>query len=301
MARSEFGVRYDGPALADHTMDIRDLAPSLMALGELFTSASRLLHPDRDPVVLSVKATSEGSFDAALILEARGLWDTYVDVFSGDQVNAIANLEAIVVGTWGLFKLAAVASKKVFKKRVRSAPGRSRIEWADGTSFEGPDELFLLHENVEIKKTTRRVLEPLTRPGIDSITFSSEETETISIRRGDISSFDVPEPREVKTSYEVERTLTIASVVFKDRNKWVFSDGNATFHAVILDEVFRARVLANVERFGHGDMLRCLVRTIQTRRGTVLGTEYEILRVLDHISAQPQMPLLLDGVAEDVA
>lgn len=60
MAETTFGVNYDGPALDDGRMPVRDLAPALLALGELFREASAELYPDLPPPALDVKATEKG-------------------------------------------------------------------------------------------------------------------------------------------------------------------------------------------------------------------------------------------------
>jgi hypothetical protein len=35
MSKIAFQLRYDGPALSEHGMDVADLAPALLALGDL--------------------------------------------------------------------------------------------------------------------------------------------------------------------------------------------------------------------------------------------------------------------------
>jgi hypothetical protein len=36
-----FNVVYDGPALAEHRMDVRDLAPALVVISDLFQRRTR--------------------------------------------------------------------------------------------------------------------------------------------------------------------------------------------------------------------------------------------------------------------
>jgi hypothetical protein len=101
VAQTAFEVTYDGPALADGRMPVRDLAPALLALGDLFAEASALVYPEREPVALNIKATQEGSFVVQLILESA--WDDVLDIFNSDAATALVNLkEIILLGGGGL-------------------------------------------------------------------------------------------------------------------------------------------------------------------------------------------------------
>ena len=43
LAETAFQIAYEGPALETGRMPVRDLAPALLALGDLFTEASVVL------------------------------------------------------------------------------------------------------------------------------------------------------------------------------------------------------------------------------------------------------------------
>jgi hypothetical protein len=98
MAQTEFAVVYDGPALVDGQMPVRDLAPALLALGDLFAEASVVLHPDLEPPALNIKATDHGSFDVQMVLQGGDLWDHIRKLFTSPDVNAIDNLRDLVIG-----------------------------------------------------------------------------------------------------------------------------------------------------------------------------------------------------------
>src|SRR4051812_5815472 len=97
MAEIEFGITYDGPALADGRMPVRDLAPALLALGELFTEASVVAYPDREPVAVHVRATKEGSFVVQMVLQSADAWDQVINIFSSKGADALSNLFAFVL------------------------------------------------------------------------------------------------------------------------------------------------------------------------------------------------------------
>ena len=66
MSKETFTIAYDGPALQDGAMEVRDLAPALLALGQLLDAANATLNGDAAKIKLQVKATGTGSFEIAL-------------------------------------------------------------------------------------------------------------------------------------------------------------------------------------------------------------------------------------------
>lgn len=46
MSKIAFQLRYDGPALSEHGMDVGDLAPALLALGDLIKRANATVNGD---------------------------------------------------------------------------------------------------------------------------------------------------------------------------------------------------------------------------------------------------------------
>jgi hypothetical protein len=62
VAELVFDLQYDGPALQTHEMDVRDLAPALLATAELFQEMNRVAHPTDPEVSVNVGATGMDRF-----------------------------------------------------------------------------------------------------------------------------------------------------------------------------------------------------------------------------------------------
>lgn len=300
MAEAALGVTYDGPALADGRMPVRDLAPALLALGEVFAEASVALYPDREPVALNIQATAEGSFEVQLILEVSGLWDQVVNLLNTDAADALANLMQLVGGSYGLFAFIRAINRRSIKKREAVVPGRVKLTLEDGETIEVATEVFDLYRNVQVRKSVRQVVEPLARPDVERLDLRTEDTVTVSISALDVEAFEPPEDIDVPLlERESEMVLAIASVTFIEGNKWRFSDGERTFFAAIEDTEFLDRVERGLESFRKGDFLECQIRLVQSQRGDSLHTDYFILKVIRHIPRQVQLPLD-DGGAQAI-
>lgn len=61
--QAHFRITYDGPALITHEMDVRTLAPALLAMGELLDAATQALYAERVKAQINVRASFQtGSF-----------------------------------------------------------------------------------------------------------------------------------------------------------------------------------------------------------------------------------------------
>ena len=87
----EFSVSYDGNAITQNTMDVRDLAPALLALGQSFERANSLFNGDRASVSLRIRATKPGSFELVLFLQQ--VLEGATDVLSGDLMVSRLSLK----------------------------------------------------------------------------------------------------------------------------------------------------------------------------------------------------------------
>lgn len=307
MAETTFGVSYEGPALEDGRMPVRDLAPALLALGELFTEASTILYPDRPSVALDIHATRQGSFDVDLILKAaEGAWEATEQLFGGDGATALVNLKEIVLG--GGASVGVVELIKWLRgRRIASAepvateeetlePGTVRVTVEDDgqTSLEISSEVLRLHGSVTVRTNAREVVKPVERQGVDRFKAISEQKVTVSVGKEDLPAFaaiEPPEQEEELQDTERDTTLQIVAIAWNEGNKWRFSEGavDSSFFATIEDTSFLDSIDKRVEAFRKGDLLKCRLRTRQKRVDDRLEVEYQILEVFEHIELGEQL------------
>jgi hypothetical protein len=298
VAGLDFAVSYDGPALRDGRMQVRELAPPLLALADLFREAKAITHPGQPDVSLEIRATSRGSFSVHLVLTRTVV--PAVAVLAADPMNALTNLQSLLLGPWGLFDVVKRIRNRPYRTETVNTAGDTQLDFENGDRFTVPSAVLTMHRTVSVRRTAREVVQPLERDGIDSVAFIRDwATETrIEVGRADLPAFvvdDVPAVEPIIPEQTAEFLLEIVGLTWKQENKWRFSDGSQTFSAAIEDQDFWDKVHARSENFAEGDTLRCVLRIRQTRdEYRRLNTERTVIRVLAHVKPQDPPPLF-DG------
>ena len=302
MNRTLFSILYDGPAVRDGVMEVRDLAPALLAVGKLFDAASRELNGEDITVNVNVRATEAGSFEVLLELTQK-FGGQLVELLSGDQVTAAVQLRELVLGgaagtasiVWLIKKLRGRNPDKIEK----TDEGRVRLT-VNGESFEVSTELLRLYKDIAVRKALEELIEkPLKRDGIEKFEVRGkddpskplEPLETVSKPESDY--FAIREGPDEKVLVESTRKAAfhIISLAFKDDNKWRLTDGDTQITALITDQDFLRRVNSNEIAFAKGDVLICEVKTIQKQGVEGLKTEHIVQSVNEHKPAIRQLDL----------
>lgn len=300
---STFRVTYDGPALEASQMDVRELAPALLAVGELLESATHALYGDSVKPQIDVRGSFKtGSFGIEFVLSAD--WISRVrDILAGSDVTAATNALAILGAlgwaakkavTPGLFAvLAWLRGRKI--TRVETLEN-SAVLHVDTESIEIELRVLTLLRDVSVRNGCAKVLQPLESAGISSFTVGDDEGSVAHRVEADQRAwFAMPVVEDELLIDEVRRmAFSIVSLAFKDDNKWRLHDGSNTVHAAISDTGFLTKVDTSQINFAKGDMLLCEVRIRQWQTMSGAKTDYEVVRVLEHRT--PGRQLSLPGV-----
>lgn len=292
-ATAHFSIKYDGPALVAHQMDVRELAPALMALASLLEEANREAYPDGNEVRVQVKGTFKGGSFGVDLIALQSIKDQLVSLLNGPESTAAATLFGILGGV-GLVKGVYAGLIQLIKwLNGRKPSSITRVDDHEVVEIRTDDtvetlEIDLiagkLYRSRQVRQSLAKVLKPLERDGIDVFAAGRHGKSETVIEKCDLPAFtDAAQEADVASDNTMLRILVqVESAVFRDGNKWRVSDGSTTFHAAMEDVDFIARVDAGLERFGKGDVLIVDMRRVQLITDNGLKSEWSIIKVHEH-------------------
>jgi len=297
---ASFRVIFSGPATAGGQIDVRDLAPALLALGEIFTAANEELNGDKAKSAVKMRATSAGSFDVLLNVwvELSDALKSLLD-FAKSEHDAIIAANDLVnfIGKVGGGLLALLLFLRGRKPdKVEKKENGSVVIIIGDARFETNEKVLKLAESLPVREGVEKFSEALEREGLEEVSIAQPEEESppLKLTKNDIPALKLPDQEEEIIIKDIQgMVLQIVSLSFKPDNKWRFSDGENTFTATIEDEEFLKEVANNERAFAKGDTLICDVRIRQYKTPSgILKAERSIIKVAEHIQAARQLRLL---------
>lgn len=311
MADTLIRIAFDGEALQNGTMDVRDLAPALLGLSDLLEESNGLLNKDGTTIQVRARLVRHGSFEIELQV-VRGFISKMVDLFSGNEISALINLVECVGLAGGAVGGLIWLVKSIGKKPIRLvdvvADDRVRITFGEGQEIIITRKVFELFNDIAVRRALFRMLQPLLRDGVDLFEVRNEAgTPTVRVERAEIEAFEPPQP---STDAEPEllrneftQAFTIVSVTFREGNKWRLFDGQNTISATIADEAFLEKVDSREVSFTKDDTILCRVVQEQSVGSGGLKTDTRIVKVESHRHAPRQTmiryPSSSDGSGEN--
>ena len=276
-------LRYVGPGVDAGEMDVYTFAANMVALSHFVVQAAKATYGNEAHATAKVAGVSRGSFITELVVLVG-------NVSSLLSVPSASDLLAVIgqtVETW---------------RHLQGEKPKSVKTQSDGVHIENNNGLVIIVReaaastvfNATAATAVEQFVQHALKPGVDSVQLSGEadgktvELATISQRE---SGYFVPvSPERDLFDQTVEQALIIEAPVFKDGNKWRFSDGAVSFHAAIEDQEFLNRVEAG-ELFAKGDVLMVALRQRQREIGKDISTERTVVLVREHRRGQSQINL----------
>lgn len=297
MSKATFTIAYNGPALRNHAMDVRALAPALLGFGTLFDAANSVLNGENAKTKVKVSALESGSFQISFEV-IQTFYSHIVALLSGPDISAAANLQSLL-GFGGLVGGVIYLIKKfrgASPDKVTPLPeGMVRLQYGD-ESVDIPIECLKLLQSIPVRDSLQKIIEePLKIDGIDTFEVRKDGKTIETISREQSVYFTKPSvPDEILVDDRRRAAFSIMALAFKDDNKWRLYDGTNTISVKIDDQEFLDRVHKSEISFSQGDVLVCDIHIVQRQTDAGLKTEYTLEKVIDHKPAARQIPFDFD-------
>lgn len=278
---NELEISYHGPALSSGQMNVRDLAPAMMAVGSLLESANELLNGDRAAIDIRVNATSSASFHILFEILQNSNVNSFSDIIStaNEIVNLIIGTGVVGVGLIAVIKWLRGRNPKV--EQINEEMYRLTLE--NNESYEVPLELLKMYQNGKVRSALTNMVRPIQVEGIESFQIRKNDQLVASVEEDEWDYFDLPETQEIILDEIRNHVFTIVNLAFRRGNKWRLTDGELTYSVSMRDGEFQDRVDNNHADFAKDDVLVCDLRTIQTMTPKGIKTDYEIIKVIKHV------------------
>lgn len=300
--KSFFHIIYDGPALENNEMDVRDLAPALIALSDLFDEANQVLNQGRVELSTHVKASFKtGCFGIELGV-FQGFASSIKGLFQDDPIVGAATLVTLAGFctvkniSQGLLSFIKWLKGREIQEIVLLDNEKVKVV-VDSDAYETEKKIIDLYRNERIRKALEAAIyKPLQKDGIDSfgcaVKMPQNGDDFFSISKLESQSF-IATKTEDEPLEEIEYVAHIhaLNIAFQDDNKWKFSDGSNKFFAEMKDIAFIERIQSNDIAFRKDDILKARILMKQKLTAAGLKPEYQVLEVLDHRSAHRQLEL----------
>lgn len=278
-------IAYNGELLQSGTMDVRDLAPALLAFSGFVDAVNTIVNGKDTKISIQVKSFEKGSFGIEFLLADAGLLQGIVDMLSGDNASAIANLLEIIGGVSASIGGVAWLMRKLRKRKaVQELADSVTIELNDGEVLRVPKALYKAATDNAVQRYFFEALKPITKEGIDSFTIYGTNSDEGSVPPTQIVKAEVPdfeplEETEILTSDTRTIFCTVLDLSFENP-QWRFFDGESSFTALVQDEAFLQAIREGSRVILPSTQLKVELQLEQRRVIKNLRTSRTITRVL---------------------
>jgi len=313
-------IRYDGPILADHDMDVEALAPALLALASLIQTANHKFNGDRSAVRVVVNADVKQQCFQIKIKLVQDLLEMARGFLGGDVATIKEICEWIgIIGGGGaggisLFKLIVNLGKKQQDATIFNAQAGDdstivqienlTINLPDGT----PSQVAELIRDPAIIAKAKEVLKPAALEGYESVAFvdpvghkkvfEASKDEVKAALTYDPPSYDIDEEEEGEAT-NATGPAWVDTSHFRGNAKWALMWNGAKIDAKMPDEFVR--------QFQENEILvvpntKLMVKMRITPRvddhGSPIGPTSFVVEEVLHIELPPA-PLIQQGLFND--
>lgn len=241
-------IRYDGPALAGHEMDVQDLAPALLALADIVQFANRKFNgTDADIKVLVNADVEQRCFmiDISLVQsfldQAKGLLGTDHVKTAYDIAQWVGIISGGSVGLFQLLKFLRGANDSASPLHIQNDGSGNIIVTGNGNTIVVPQQVYLLAQEPRAVEKAKAVMRPLEKEGYESLAFLNDEEEIFEVTSeeaaeiGELPSQPLSDVPSESVS-QIRGQVRIKSAQYEGGAQWAFLWNGRSINAEMVDK-----------------------------------------------------------------
>lgn len=241
-------IRYDGPALAEHEMDVQDLAPALLALADLIQIANRKFNGTETDIKVLVNADVKQRCFMIDISLVQSFLDQAKGFLGSDHVKTARDIAEwigiIGGGSAGLFQLLKFlrGSKDAGTPlHIQSDGTGNVIVTGNGNTIVVPQQVYQLAQEPKAIEKAKGVMHPLTKEGYETLAFLHGEEETFEVNSNEAEGIgelpsqplsDIPS----ESVSQIRGQVRIKSAQYEGNAQWAFLWNGRAINAEMADK-----------------------------------------------------------------
>lgn len=276
-------IKFEGQT---HQIDANTLINILIHYQSVITEANKELSGGAKAIELKVNAFEKGSF----VVDVSIVESLIKQVFSGDTVEYLANLGAVVGGVFAAYKM------------LKGKPAKSEEEKKAITININNNNIVVNHTIVNVynqplvREAVSKSIETADADAnVDGLVVDSDGQKPVVFKKKDFKDyiyddFDLENAIPTEISEETEAKLTIIGLNFEPGSRWQFIYNGFKIQMIVKDDALMKKIDEG-ERFGKGDSIRVKMKITKRYNPTYNAYEnksYRIVEFIDHILAPKQ-------------
>lgn len=240
-------IRYDGPALASHEMDVQDLAPALLSLADLIQIANRKFNGTEADIKVLVNADVEQrcfmleiSLVQSFLEQAKGFLGTDHVKTAHDIAEWIGMIAGGGVGLFQLLRFLRRAKDAGSPLQIQNDGMGNTIIIGNGNTITVPTPVYLLAQEPRAVEKAKGVLQPLAKEGYSTLAFLNDGAETFEVDSDEAAGIaDLPNepfaavPKESVS--QIRGEVRIKSAQYEGNAQWSFMWNGRSISAEMVD------------------------------------------------------------------
>jgi hypothetical protein len=241
-------IRYDGPALAGHEMDVQDLAPALLALADVIQFANQKFNGSQANMQVLVNADVEQRCFMIDISLVQSFMDQARTLLGSDDVKTAKEIAEWVgimsggsVGLFGLLKFLRASKETTTPLQIENRGDGNVTVIGNGNTIVVPVQVFQLAQEPKAVERAKGVLRPLEKDGYESLAFLDGEQEVFEVTKAEASGIgELPSQPLADLPFEstssIRGQVRIKSAQYEGSAQWGFLWNGRAISAEMVDK-----------------------------------------------------------------